>query len=69
MSYMIFRRDIFDRIRLRSNRFGFEPEVTVKMAELGCRIYEGPISYNGRTYAEGKKIYWRDGVVALHTTR
>jgi glycosyltransferase involved in cell wall biosynthesis len=65
VGYKVFRRDIFDRIRLRSNRFGFEPEVTVKVAMLKCRIYEVPISYHGRTYEEGKKIGWKDGVAAL----
>ncbi len=63
--YKIFRRDIFDRIRLRSNRFGFEPEVTVKVAKLGYQIYEVPISYHGRTYGDGKKMGWKDGVAAL----
>ncbi len=66
VGYKAFRRDIFDRIQLRSNRFGFEPEVTVKVAKLGCRIYEVPISYHGRTYEEGKKIGWRDGVAAVY---
>jgi SAM-dependent methyltransferase len=63
--YKVFRAEVFQRIRLRSNRFGFEPEVTAKIARQGLRIYEVPISYAGRTYAEGKKINWRDGVVAL----
>ena len=66
VGYKIFRRDIFDCIQLRSNRFGFEPEVTVKVAKLGCRIYEVPIAYHGRTYEEGKKIGWKDGVAALY---
>lgn len=66
VGYKVFRRDIFDRIRLSSNRFGFEPEVTVKVAKLGCRIYEVPISYHGRTYEEGKKIGWKDAVAALY---
>lgn len=65
VGYKAFRADIFQRIRIRSDRFGFEPEVTGKVARLGCRIYEVPISYYGRTYAEGKKITWRDGVEAL----
>ena len=65
VGYKAFRSDVLKRITLRSNRFGFEPEVTAKVAKLGCRIYEVPISYHGRTYAEGKKITWRDGVVAL----
>lgn len=65
VGYKAFRRDVLGRVHLRSNRFGFEPEVTAKIAKLGCRIYEVPISYFGRTYAEGKKINWRDGVAAL----
>lgn len=65
VGYKAFRAAIFQRIRIRSDRFGFEPEVTGKVARLGCRIYEVPISYYGRTYAEGKKITWRDGVEAL----
>jgi len=66
VGYKVFRRDIFDHIRLRSNRFGFEPEVTVKVAKLRCRIYEVPISYHGRTYEEGKKIGWKDGVAVFY---
>ena len=65
VGYKVFRADVFKRITLRSNRFGFEPEVTAKVAKLGCRIYEVPIAYHGRTYAEGKKITWKDGVSAL----
>lgn len=64
--YKVFRADILKRIHLRSNRFGFEPEVTAKIARLGCRIYETPISYSGRTYAEGKKIKWKDGFQAIY---
>jgi glycosyltransferase involved in cell wall biosynthesis len=60
-----FRREIIQRIELREERFGFEPEVTAKVARLGCRIYEVGISYSGRTYAEGKKIGWRDGLRAV----
>ena len=63
--YKMFRRDVLERITLRENRFGFEPEVTAKVARIGCRIYEVPVSYAGRTYSEGKKINWRDGVWAL----
>lgn len=63
--YKLFRRDIIQGIRLREDRFGFEPEVTAKVARSGVRIYEVPISYNGRTYAEGKKIGWKDGFSAL----
>ena len=65
--YKVFRTEIIKKIPLRSNRFGFEPEITAKVARLGCRIYELPISYRGRTYAEGKKINWKDGVSAIYT--
>ena len=65
--YKVFRRQILDDITLKSNRFGFEPEFTVKVAKKGLRIYEVPISYSGRTYSEGKKITWRDGLVAIFT--
>jgi len=63
--YKAFARDVVDRLDLVSDRFGFEPEVTARVARLGCRIYEVPISYHGRTYAEGKKIGWKDGVSAI----
>jgi glycosyltransferase involved in cell wall biosynthesis len=63
--YKAFRRDVIQKIDLREDRFGFEPEVTAKVARMGCRIYEVGISYSGRTYAEGKKIGWRDGLRAL----
>jgi len=63
--YKIFRREVLEKIELKEDRFGFEPEVTAKVARLGCRIYEVPVSYSGRTYAEGKKINWRDGFSAL----
>jgi len=63
--YKAFRRDILERIQLVENGFGFEPEVTAKVARLRCRIYEVGISYRGRTYEEGKKISWRDGVRAV----
>jgi glycosyltransferase involved in cell wall biosynthesis len=65
--YKVFRRDILNDIPLRSNRFGFEPEFTVKVAKRMLRVYEVPISYSGRTYAEGKKITWRDGIAAIFT--
>lgn len=65
VGYKAFRADVLRRITLRSDRFGFEPEITVKVAKLGCRIYEVPVRYYGRTYAEGKKIGWRDGLAAL----
>jgi hypothetical protein len=63
--YKTFRREIIQGIKLEENRFGFEPEITAKVAKLNVRIYEVAISYYGRTYAEGKKIGWRDGVHAL----
>ena len=63
--YKLFRIDVLRRIHVEEDRFGFEPEITVKVARLGVRVYEVGISYAGRTYAEGKKIGWRDGVRAL----
>ncbi len=63
--YKVFRREVLDGIVLRSNRFGIEPELTAKVAKRGARVYEVPISYNGRTYAQGKKIGWKDGVSAI----
>jgi glycosyltransferase involved in cell wall biosynthesis len=63
--YKMFRHEVLQKIRIEEKRFGFEPEITAKVAKLGVRIYEVPISYHGRTYAEGKKINWRDGVRAL----
>jgi glycosyltransferase involved in cell wall biosynthesis len=63
--YKVFRREIIQQIAIEENRFGFEPEVTAKVSKLRVRIYEVPVSYNGRTYEEGKKIGWRDGVRAL----
>jgi glycosyltransferase involved in cell wall biosynthesis len=63
--YKLFRREVLEQIEIKEDRFGFEPEVTAKVARLGCRIYEVPVSYSGRTYAEGKKINWRDGFSAL----
>jgi glycosyltransferase involved in cell wall biosynthesis len=64
--YKAFRREIIQSIRIQENRFGFEPEITAKVAKLNCRIYEVGISYYGRTYQEGKKIGWRDGVRAIY---
>ncbi len=75
--YKVFRREVIQGIALRSNRFGFEPEVTAKVARFDmpavdgrparrCRVYEMPVSYNGRDYREGKKIGWKDGVQALY---
>ncbi len=64
--YKVFRRPVIQSLRLESDRFGIEPEVTAKIARIpGLRIYEVPIQYHGRTYAEGKKITWRDGVAAF----
>ncbi len=63
--YKVFRTDLLKSIPIRSNRFGFEPEITMKCAKRKLRIYEVPISYHGRTYEEGKKIGWKDGVKAL----
>jgi glycosyltransferase involved in cell wall biosynthesis len=63
--YKVFRREVLQRIEIEENRFGFEPEITAKVARLGVVIYEVGISYYGRTYAEGKKIGWRDGFRAL----
>ena len=65
VGYKAFRTSVLKRLRLRAMRFDIEPELVIKSAGLGVRIYEVPISYHGRTYAEGKKIGWRDGVVAL----
>ena len=63
--YKAFRIDILKKIKIQENRFGFEPEITAKIAQLGCRIYEVGISYSGRTYDEGKKISWKDGLRAI----
>ncbi len=63
--YKVFRSEVLKAISLKEKRFGFEPEVTAKVARLGCRIYEVGISYTGRTYTEGKKINWKDGLRAL----
>lgn len=63
--YKVFRRELIQSIPIEENRFGFEPEITVKIAKAGARIYEVGISYDGRSYAEGKKIGWKDGFSAL----
>jgi glycosyltransferase involved in cell wall biosynthesis len=63
--YKVFRREVLQGIQLKSDRFGFEPEITAKVAKGNWRVYEVPISYAGRTYEEGKKITWKDGVQAL----
>ena len=64
--FKVFKREILDQIHIEEDRFGFEPEVTAKVARLNCRIFEVGISYYGRTYAEGKKIGWKDGVRAIY---
>jgi len=63
--YKAFRREVLQGLDLREDRFGFEPEVTAKIARMKCRVYEVPISYSGRTYEEGKKIGWKDAVSGL----
>jgi len=63
--YKVFRREVLQQIRIEEDRFGFEPEITAKVAKQGCRVFEVGISYSGRTYHEGKKIGWRDGVRAV----
>jgi len=63
--YKVFRREIVQQIEIQEDRFGVEPELTAKIAKLDCRIYEVGVSYAGRTYAEGKKIGWRDGLHAV----
>ncbi len=64
--YKMFRREVIQAIEIEEDRFGFEPEITAKIARMGVRIYEVGISYHGRTYAEGKKINWKDGLRALY---
>lgn len=65
--YKLFRKSVLDQIQLEENRFGFEPEITAKVARLhGCRVFEVGITYSGRTYQEGKKIGWKDGARALY---
>jgi glycosyltransferase involved in cell wall biosynthesis len=64
--YKAFRREVIQTIEIEENRFGFEPEITAKIARKGVRIYEVGISYHGRTYMEGKKINWKDGIRALY---
>jgi len=64
--YKVFKAEIIKNIDIVENRFGFEPEITAKVSRTNCRIYEVGISYYGRTYAEGKKIGWRDGVRAIY---
>ncbi|HLP83427.1 MAG TPA: glycosyltransferase family 2 protein [Phycisphaerales bacterium] len=63
--FKVFRKDVLSRVVIEEERFGFEPEIVAKVARLDVRVFEVGVSYNGRTYAEGKKITWRDGVAAL----
>lgn len=63
--YKLFKKEVLEKIVIEENRFGFEPEITAKVSKLRARIYEVPISYYGRTYSEGKKIGWKDGIWAL----
>ena len=63
--YKMIRREVLEGLNLQSNGFGIEPELTAKIFRRGCRVYEVPITYDGRTYEEGKKIGWKDGIVAL----
>ncbi|MBM4294876.1 MAG: glycosyltransferase family 2 protein [Deltaproteobacteria bacterium] len=65
VGYKVFKAEVLKDIRIKSNRFGVEPELTAKVAKKGVRIYEVPISYHGRDYAHGKKITWRDGIAAI----
>ncbi len=64
--YKVFKADVIKKIAIKADRFGVEPELTAKIAKQRCRIYEVPISYDGRDYAQGKKITWRDGIAALY---
>jgi glycosyltransferase involved in cell wall biosynthesis len=64
--YKAFRTDLLKNLNLRENGFGFEPEITARLARTHCRIYEVGVSYNGRTYSEGKKVNWKDGVRAIY---
>lgn len=66
VGYKVFKAEVLKSIELKSNRFGFEPEITLKVAKRRCRVYEVPISYHGRTYAEGKKITWKDGLATFY---
>jgi glycosyltransferase involved in cell wall biosynthesis len=66
VGYKVFRADILKGVDLQSKRFVFEPEITMKLAKKHCRFYEVPIAYHGRTYEEGKKITWKDGLAALY---
>lgn len=65
--YKVFRKEVIDQLKLEENRFGIEPEITAKVSKLDVRIFEVGISYYGRTYAEGKKIHWQDGLRAVYS--
>jgi glycosyltransferase involved in cell wall biosynthesis len=67
VGYKVFRAEVLKGIEIESKRFDFEPEITIKLAKKGCRFYEVPVSYNARSYEEGKKIKWKDGVLALYS--
>ncbi len=67
VGYKVFRAEVLKGIDIESKRFDFEPEITIKLAKKGCRFYEVPVSYNARSYEEGKKIKWKDGVSALYS--
>lgn len=64
--YKVFKTEILRKVEIEANRFGFEPEITAKVARMKCRVYEVPISYWGRDYSEGKKINWKDGLAAVY---
>ena len=64
--YKVFKAEVLKNIKIKSDRFGVEPELTAKIARQRCRVYEVPISYDGRDYSEGKKITWKDGIAALY---
>ena len=64
--YKVFRKEVFNNLILRENRFGFEPEITIKLAKKKLRFFEVSVSYNGRTYQEGKKVGMKDGIRALY---
>ena len=64
--YKVFKSDIIKNIKIEENRFGFEPEITAKISKMNCSIYEIGITYNGRTYKDGKKINWKDGFRAIY---
>jgi len=64
--YKLFSKEVMDKLELRENGFGIEPEMTAKISRMHCRIYDVPITYSGRTYEQGKKIGWKDGVYAIY---